>query len=101
VTARRARGPVWGVETEELNATLLEWGPGEGPAPHVNAERDVVFVIVGGSGTVTVDGEGREVGAGEVVVLEKGVTRSLRAGHEGIRYVSVHRRRGPLQIARR
>jgi hypothetical protein len=30
------RGPVWGAESEELNATILEWPPGEGPGETVS-----------------------------------------------------------------
>jgi hypothetical protein len=40
--ATSGRGPIWGDATEELNVTLLAWPAGEGPAAHVNDERDVV-----------------------------------------------------------
>jgi quercetin dioxygenase-like cupin family protein len=92
-------GPVWGTETDDLNATILEWRAGGGPPEHVNAERDVVLVVLAGSATVEVDGEAREAGAGEVVVLPKGARRRIAAGPDGVRYVTVHRRRGGLSIA--
>jgi quercetin dioxygenase-like cupin family protein len=94
-------GPVWGTETEDLNATLLAWGPGEGSPEHVNTERDVLLVVVAGSATVTLGEERHLVRAGSALVLEKGLPRSISAGAEGVRYLSVHRRRAPLQIARR
>ena len=31
-----SRGPVWGAASEDLNATILVWPAGEGPAAHVN-----------------------------------------------------------------
>jgi len=38
-------GPVWGLESEELNTTLLGWGPGERPPGEtVNSERDVLRI---------------------------------------------------------
>ena len=94
------RGPVWGLATDDLNATLLWWPPGEGPAEHVNDARDVLYVVVDGSATLTVDGEPRELRAGEAAIVEKGGARALAAGEEGVRYVTCHLRRGGLQIRR-
>lgn len=92
-------GPVWGTETEDLNATLVAWPPGGGPSEHVNRERDVLLVVLAGSATVTVDGEAHVVDAGKVITIEKGSARVIAAGPDGVRYVSVHVRRAPLQIS--
>src|SRR3954465_6123474 len=95
-------GPLRGLESEELNATLLEWGPGEGPpAETVNEERDVLVFVHEGSLVVTLNGVDRELAAGDVVIVEKGTRRRLTAGAEGVRYLTVHRRRGGLQIGGR
>ena len=93
-------GPLWGTRTEDLNATLLAWPTGGGPGEHRNTECDVLLVVLAGQATVTLDDEERLVRAGEAFIVEKGRTRSISAGPEGVRYISVHRRRGPLQIAR-
>ncbi len=53
------RGPAWGAASDDLNATLLVWGPGEGPPEHVNEERDVLMVVVAGS--VAVRGRRRDI----------------------------------------
>ena len=98
--AGAGRGPLWGEATDDLNITLLSWPPGQGPAEHVNAELDVALVIVSGSGTIVLDGEPAHVQAGQAVIVPKGSTRELAAGRQGIRYVSVHRRRGGLEIRR-
>jgi quercetin dioxygenase-like cupin family protein len=95
-----AGGPVWGTETEDLNATILEWGAGGGPPEHVNRERDVLVCVLGGSGTLVLDGEERPLAPGDVLVVEKGRSRRIVAGDEGIRYATAHRRRGGLQVAR-
>jgi quercetin dioxygenase-like cupin family protein len=93
------RGPVWGLESEELNATLLEWGPGEGPPEETaNAERDVLVFVHEGSLTIVLDGVERELPAGRALIVEKGARRRLVAGREGVRYLTAHRRRGGLQI---
>jgi len=93
-------GPVWGAASGDLNATLLEWAPGEGPAEHVNPERDVLYVVLAGSATLTVDGESRELGVGEATIVEKGTRRALAAGSDGVRYLTAHTRRGPLGLKR-
>jgi mannose-6-phosphate isomerase-like protein (cupin superfamily) len=94
------RGPAWGTATPDLNATVLVWRPGEGQPLHVNHERDVVLVVVDGSGTVTIDDEQRLVAAGMLVVVPRGTTRSIVAHDEGMRCVTVHRRRDGLTIGR-
>jgi quercetin dioxygenase-like cupin family protein len=93
-------GPVWGAESEDLNATLLEWPPGAATPEHVNEERDVAIVVVRGSATIEVDGEARELQAGEATIVEKGSRRRIVAGPDGVRYASVHLRRPGLSIKR-
>ena len=95
-----AGGPVWGAASADLNATLLEWPAGEGPPEHVNEERDVLYVVLTGAVTLTVDGESRELGAGEATIVDKGARRALVAGSEGARYLTAHIRRGGLEIKR-
>lgn len=94
-------GPEWGTASEELNATILAWEPGEGPAESVNAERDVALVVIQGSLLLAEDGEQRLLVEGEATIVPKGARRKLTAGPEGVRYASVHRKRGGLQVASR
>ena len=96
-----AEGPLWGLASEDLNATLLAWRENGGPEEHVNDERDVLVFVVDGSATVTVDGEAVELRRGEALIVDKGRRRSISAGDRGVRYLSVHRRRPPLQIRSR
>jgi mannose-6-phosphate isomerase-like protein (cupin superfamily) len=91
-------GPVWGPASEDLNATLLAWSVGGGPPEHVNDERDVLIFVAEGSATVTVDGEERQLAAGEGLIVDKSRRRKITAGADGVRYLSVHLRRPPLEI---
>jgi quercetin dioxygenase-like cupin family protein len=93
-------GPVWGAESADLNATLLEWPAGEGPPEHVNESLDVLYVVVTGSATLTVDGEPHDLEAGEATIVEKGARRALVGGPQGVRYLTGHVRRGGLQLKR-
>ena len=96
--ALEGRGPVWGAESEDLNATLLVWSASEGPPEHVNDERDVLLFVVDGTVTISIDGSGQELRAGEALIVAKGRRRSITAGPGGARYLSVHLRRPPLQV---
>ena len=94
-------GPVWGLESDDLNATLLVWPQGAGADEHVNPERDVLVVGIAGSGTVGLDGEEHALGSGTAVLVPKGSARRITAGPAGLRYLTVHRRRGGLPVAPR
>lgn len=96
--AARGRGPVWGTESQDLNATVLAWDAGEGPPEHVNHERDVLVAVLDGSATVAVADQERELAPGDTIIIGKGESRRITAGPAGVRYLSVHRRRPPLQI---
>jgi hypothetical protein len=45
-----------------------------------------------------VEGKEQTLAAGNALLIEKGRSRSLRAGGDGVRYLSIHVRRGALQI---
>jgi quercetin dioxygenase-like cupin family protein len=92
-------GPVWGMASADLNATLLAWPPGHEVVEHTNSEVDVLLVVLEGRGVATVDGDEHGLVPGSALLVEKGSSRAIRAGADGLRYLSVHKRRGPLQIA--
>lgn len=96
--APAGRGAAWSATSVDLNVNLVVWPSGGGVDAHVNAERDVLWVVLEGRGEVTIDGAVHAVRAGWAAVLPKGAERAVRAGPEGIRYVSAHLRR-PSGIA--
>ena len=99
LTALEGRGPAWGTASEELNATLLVWRAGEGQPEHVNEGRDVAVVALAGSGTLSVDGTEHELAAGTLAIVPRGAARSIVAGPDGLRCLTVHRRRGGLELS--
>jgi hypothetical protein len=88
-------GPAWGLATAELNGTALSWGPGQGGGERVNAERDVLTIANGGSGTVKIDEHEYATLPHHALLIEQGARRRITAGTRGLPYVSVHQRRGP------
>jgi quercetin dioxygenase-like cupin family protein len=99
LTTGAADGPVWGIATGDLNVTLLSWPPSRALPEHVNDEVDVLLVVVAGSGTCTVDGVTEALTGTVARLIPRGARRAIAAGPDGIRYLSIHRRRAPLQIA--
>src|SRR5688500_17903202 len=91
-------GPLWGLASSDLNATLLAWPAGHSLVEHTT-ELDVLLIVLGGDGVVTTERRAHTISAGSAMLIEKGRARAIRAGAAGIRYLTVHRRRGPLQIA--
>jgi hypothetical protein len=78
-------GPLWGITSSDLNATLLVWPAGHEVAEHTNNE-------------ALIDGQQHSLSPGHALLIPKGSSRAIEAGATGVRYLSVHRRRGPLQI---
>jgi quercetin dioxygenase-like cupin family protein len=99
VAAGEQAGVVWTLRgSEDLNANLVRFASGQGVGEHVNAEVDVIFVGISGSGVVTIDGDEHPLSAGMIAFVPKGTRRSTRSTSEDFAYLSVHRRRGPLRI---
>jgi len=99
LAALEGHGPAWGTASEELNATLLVWRAGEGQPEHVNDGRDVAVVVLAGSGTLSVDGTEHELTAATLAIVPRGAARSIVAGQDGLRCLTVHRRRGGLELS--
>ena len=69
-------GPLWGLASTDLNATLLAWPPGRGVAEHVNAELDVLLVVLDGHGSAIIDGETHELAAGSAILIPRATRRA-------------------------
>lgn len=93
---RPGYGTLWSMAGADLNANLLAWPPGGRVGEHRNHERDVLLVVVGGGGTLTIDGRPLALRAPQLVLVPRGATRGITAGPEGLRYVSAHLRRAGL-----
>lgn len=94
-------GVHWTLEPDgDLNANLVHLDPWHEIAQHDNAEVDVLMVVLRGGGHVRIDDVRSTLAPDVVVHLPIGTTRWIEAGPEGLWYLSVHRRRGPLAIGR-
>lgn len=93
--APTGRGAVWSATSDDLNVNVVAWSEGEGVGRHRNDERDVLLVVLSGAGKVIVGAASHPVAAGTVLLIPAGAEREVRAGPEGIRYVTAHVRRAP------
>lgn len=101
-TAGDRGGVIWTLDaSSELNANLVQFGTGHSVEEHVNDEVEVIVVGVSGEGTVTVDQQEHALSAGMLVFIPKGARRSTVSASEDFAYLTVHRRRRPLQIGLR
>lgn len=92
----RGAGPQWGMQSDDLNATLIDWPTDGGVPTHVNDELDVLVLVLEGSVSVSVDGTAHALSGGELLLVPRGTSRTITAGPGGVRYLSIHRRRDPL-----
>jgi quercetin dioxygenase-like cupin family protein len=87
--------------SDDLNANLVALGPDGEIGEHVNDAVDVLVVVLAGAGSMTVEDDRHPLAAGGVVLVPRGARRRIDAGDDGLRYLTVHRRRGPLAIGPR
>jgi mannose-6-phosphate isomerase-like protein (cupin superfamily) len=78
-----------GLPTSRLvrNQSLAEasLAPGRSTERHYHGVSEEIYFFVDGGGTMEVDGEEREVGPGDAVLIPPGAWHTLRAGGQGAR----------------
>ena len=78
-----------GLPTSALvrNQSLAEatLGSGQATERHYHRESEEIYLVLDGGGLMEVDGETRQVGPGDAVLIPPGAWHTLRAGPEGAR----------------
>ncbi|WP_410790623.1 cupin domain-containing protein [Kribbella sp. C-35] len=85
----------------QLDANLIHLPAGQRVDTHTEPDLDVVLIVVAGCGIVGAPDGDQNIAEGNIVWLPRGSTRNLRAGDNGLSYMTVHRRRPGLQIKMR
>lgn len=92
-------GVVWSLpHGGDLDANLVHLDAGGVIGAHVNSEVDVAMSVMSGNGALIVEGINHDLSVDVFALIPRGVRREVRAGSEGITYLSIHRRRNPLTI---
>jgi quercetin dioxygenase-like cupin family protein len=87
------RGPVFSLESSDLDCNFLRFDGGEGVPLHINAQVDVAGLVLEGEGFLQVDGQQRLLHEGDFFYIPKGSARKLRSAGGPFAYLSFHARR--------
>jgi quercetin dioxygenase-like cupin family protein len=68
---------------QSLAEATLE--PGQSTMRHYHALSEEIYLLIGGGGTMEIDGEAREVAEGDAILIPPGAWHELLAGPEGVR----------------
>ncbi|MGD6740363.1 cupin domain-containing protein [Streptomyces sp. BH106] len=100
--APEATGALWRLDgaARQLDANVVRLRPGGGGDAYVEAELDVLLVVVEGHGTLHRAGVDEEVAPGTLAFVPRGERRAVSAGEDGLVYLTAHRRRPGMTIRR-
>jgi quercetin dioxygenase-like cupin family protein len=96
LTPDAGAGPLWTKATADLNVNLIAFPAGHGVAEHVNAEVDVLIVVVHGEGVLEINGVEQTLHVGQACVIRKGALRAIRSTSSQLAYLTCHKRRQGL-----
>ena len=99
-TQQRA-GAIGSLVGADLNVNLVRLAPDETVEAHINTEVDVLLVGMSGASVVELEAGDERLDTGSAVYVPKGLRRGIRAGSQGVVYLTCHRRRGGLMPTRR
>ena len=95
-------GAVWSLpHGGDLNANLVRLDASGRIGEHINDDVDVLLFVQSGGGELGVGDRRQHLAENHLVLIPRGAPRQLIAGPDGITYLSVHRRRGPLDVRAR
>ena len=96
-----AAGAVWKLDVRErdLDSNVVAIPPGGGIDAHQGPDLDVLVHVLAGSGTLTNElGDAVTLEPGALLWMPRRSRRAFRAGEDGLRYLTVHRRRQALVL---
>jgi quercetin dioxygenase-like cupin family protein len=59
--------------------------PGQSTMRHYHALSEEIYLLIGGAGTMEIDGETREVAEGDAILIPPGAWHELLAGADGVK----------------
>jgi quercetin dioxygenase-like cupin family protein len=99
VSTRGRPGVVWSLpHGGDLDANLVRLEPDGTIGAHRNHDVDVVLSVIAGHGELIIDDATHLLRGDVLALVPRGARREIRAGADGVTYLSIHRRRGPLEI---
>ena len=74
-----------GARNQSLAEALLE--PGQATERHYHALTEELYVLLDGEGEMEIEGERREVGPGDAILIPPGAWHQIRAGADELRFL--------------
>ena len=74
-----------GARNQSLAEALLV--PGQATERHYHAETEELYVLLAGRGEMEVEGERRDVGPGDAILIPAGAWHQIRAGEDELRFL--------------
>jgi quercetin dioxygenase-like cupin family protein len=95
-----ATGAVWKLEVRErdLDSNVIALAPGGGIDAHAGADVDVLIHVLSGNGRLDTEQGAVELVPGALLWLPKRSRRQFTAGPDGLRYLTVHKKREILPL---
>lgn len=95
-----AAGAVWKLQEQDrdLDSNVIALPAAGTIQEHPGPDVDVLIHVLTGSGTLHTAGEEIALEPGALMWLPKGARRGFTAGHSGLRYFTVHRKRQALTL---
>ena len=92
------QGPLFSLESADLDCNFVRFDKGEGVPLHINAQVDVAGVVLEGEGLLQVEGRQHLLAEGDFFYVPKGSARKLRSGGGPFAYLTIHPRRPCLML---
>jgi quercetin dioxygenase-like cupin family protein len=73
--------------TERQSLAEASLAPGQATDRHYHARSEELYTILGGSGTMELDGDERAVGQGDTVLIPPGAWHRISGGPDGARFL--------------
>ena len=95
-----ASGAIWKLQVSrrQLDANIIRLEPGSRIEAHAGADVDVLLHIVNGNGLLLTEVSTLALRPGGLLWLPRLSRREIRAGEQGLTYLTVHSRRSGLTI---
>ena len=82
--------------SERFSAGVVQLDPGTGHDLHTHPDSEEILYVVGGTGEQSVDGDVREVSAGEMIYVPAGIEHgTINTGWETMTLLAVYAPAGP------
>lgn len=73
--------------TERQSLAEATLAPGQATERHYHAKTEELYAILAGGGRMELDGEERDVGPGDTILIPPGAWHELAAGPDGARFL--------------